>query len=137
MREFRNKELRKIVVNMGYALTEATFNYYRGEIRRTNRAALEWLDNIPREKWSRAFDGGRQWGHMTTNLAEALNSILKATRSLPITTLVKSTYYRLGLLFGKRGHDWTKLLASGQTFTENCNKGMDDETIKSSSHNVI
>ncbi|CAK8544856.1 unnamed protein product [Lathyrus sativus] len=58
MREFRNKALRKTVVNMGYALTEATFNYYRGELRRTDRAALEWIDNIPRAKWSRAFDGG-------------------------------------------------------------------------------
>ncbi|CAK8577562.1 unnamed protein product [Lathyrus sativus] len=117
MREFRNKELRKSVVNMGYALTEATFNYYRGELRRKDIAALEWIDNIPREKWSRAFDRGQRWGHMATNLAKAMNSVLKATRNLPIIALVKSTYYRLGSLFGKRGHDWTKLLASGQTFT--------------------
>ncbi|CAK8576734.1 unnamed protein product [Lathyrus sativus] len=137
MREFRNKALRKTVVNMGYALTKATFNYYRGELRRTDRAALEWIDNIPRAKWSRAFDGGQRWGHMTTNLAESMNSVLKAIRNLPITALVKSTYYRLGSLFGKRGHDWTKLLASGQTFTKNCIKGMADEAIKSSSHNVI
>ncbi|CAK8535466.1 unnamed protein product [Lathyrus sativus] len=66
-----------------------------------------------------------------------MNSVLKATQNLPITALVKSTYYRLGSLFGKRGHDWTKLLASGQTFTKNCIKGMGDEAIKSSSHNVI
>ncbi|CAK8576218.1 unnamed protein product [Lathyrus sativus] len=122
---------------MGYALTEATFNYYRDEIRRTNRATLEWINNIPREKWSRAFDGGQRWGHMTTNLAEAMNSVLKATCNLPITELVKSMFYRLRSLFGKRGHDWTKLLASGQTFTENCNKGMTDEASKSSSYNVI
>ncbi|CAK8543471.1 unnamed protein product [Lathyrus sativus] len=122
---------------MGYALTEATFNYYRGEIRRTNRATLEWIDNIPREKWLRAFDGGQRWGHMTTNLAEAMNSVLKATQNLPITALVKSTFYRMGSLFGKRGHDWTKMLTSGQTFTENCNKGMAGEASKSSSHNII
>ncbi|CAK8534507.1 unnamed protein product [Lathyrus sativus] len=123
MREFRDKELRKTVVNMGYALTEATINYYRGEIRRTNRAALGWINSIFREKWSRAF--------------EAMNSVLKPTRNLHITALVKSTFYRLGSLFGKRGHDLTKMFASGQTFTENCNKGMTDETSKSSSHNVI
>ncbi|CAK8578700.1 unnamed protein product [Lathyrus sativus] len=74
---------------------------------------------------------------MTTNLAEAMNSILKATRNLPINALVKSTFYRLGSLFRKRGHDWKKLLASSQTFTDNCNKGMTDEASKSSSHNVI
>ncbi|XP_050895856.1 uncharacterized protein LOC127102541 [Lathyrus oleraceus] len=113
MREIKDKDLRKIVVNMGYALTEATFNYYRGEIRRTNNDALSWIDNIPREKWTRAFDGGQRWGHMTINLAEAMNSVLKETRNLPITALVKSTYYRLGSLFGRRGHQWTKMLASG------------------------
>ncbi|CAK8534765.1 unnamed protein product [Lathyrus sativus] len=74
---------------------------------------------------------------MTTNLAEAINSVLKATRNLPITALIKSTFYRLGSVFEKRGHDWTKLLVSSQTFTDNCNKGMAEEASKSSSHNVI
>ncbi|XP_050885294.1 uncharacterized protein LOC127088901 [Lathyrus oleraceus] len=62
MREIKYKELRKIVVNMGYALTEATFNYYHGEIRRTNNVALSWIYNIPWEKWARAYDGGQRWG---------------------------------------------------------------------------
>lgn len=137
MCEIKDKDLRKIVVNMGYALTEAKFNYYRGEIRRTNNDALSWIDNIPREKWARAFDGGQRWGHMTTNLAEAMNSVLKETRNLPITALVKSTYYRLGSLFGRRGHQWTKMLASGQVFTDNCNKGMAEEVIKANTHNVM
>ncbi|CAK8535452.1 unnamed protein product [Lathyrus sativus] len=137
MHEFRDKELRKTLVNMGYMLTETTFNYYRGKTRRTNRAALEWIDSIPREKWARAFDGGQWWGHMTTNLAEAMNSVLKATRNPPITAMVKSTYYRLGSLFGKRGHDWTKMLASNQRFTDNYNKVMAEEASKSSSRNVI
>ncbi|XP_050908353.1 uncharacterized protein LOC127121976 [Lathyrus oleraceus] len=137
MREIKDKDLRKIVVNMGYALTEATFNYYRREIRRTNNEALSWIDNIPREKWARAFDRGQRWGHMTTNLAEAMNSVLKETRNLPITALVKSTYYRLGSLFGRRGHQWTKMLAYGQVFTDNCNKGMAEEVIKANTHNVM
>ncbi|CAK8536070.1 unnamed protein product [Lathyrus sativus] len=83
---------------MGYALTEATFNYYRGEIRRTDIEASNWIDNIHREKWARAFDGRQRWGHMTSNLADAMNSVLKATRNLPITALVQSTYYRMGSL---------------------------------------
>ncbi|CAK8537798.1 unnamed protein product [Lathyrus sativus] len=90
---------------MGYTLTKTTFNYYRSKIRRTNRASLEWIDSIPKEKWSRAFDRGQRWGHMTTNLAKAMNSVLKATRNIPITALVKSTFYRLGSSFGKLGHD--------------------------------
>ena len=64
---------------------------------------------IPREKWLRCYDGGRRYGHMTTNLAEAINSSLKGTRHLPITSVVKATYYRLATLFanlGKEAMDW-------------------------------
>lgn len=76
-------------------------------------------------------------GHMTTNLAEAINSVLKETRSITITALVKSTYYQLGSLFGKRDHQWTKMLAFGQVFTNNCNKGMTEEVSKANTHNVM
>lgn len=74
---------------------------------------------------------------MTTNLAESMNSVLKATHNLPIIALVKSTYYRLGTLFGKRGHDWTKMLGFGRLFTENCMKGIEEEVIKSNSHTLM
>ncbi|XP_050890126.1 uncharacterized protein LOC127095488 [Lathyrus oleraceus] len=79
MREINDRELCKKVINMGYALTEATFNYYRREIRRTNNDTLSWIDNIPREKLAMTYDEGQCWGHMTTNLAEAMNSVLKET----------------------------------------------------------
>ncbi|XP_058769268.1 uncharacterized protein LOC131643130 [Vicia villosa] len=136
MRAIRDKELRKKLVNMGYALTESTYNYYRTEIRQTNRDALEWIENIPREKWARAFDRGQRWGHMTANLAEAMNSVLKAIRNLPIASLFSATYFRMGALFGQHGHEWTKRLTSGQTFTDKCIKGMTEEVNKASSHNV-
>ncbi|CAK8535796.1 unnamed protein product [Lathyrus sativus] len=137
MREIKDKVLRKKTVNMGYALTEATFNYYHGEIRRTNIEASNWIDNIHREKWARAFDEGQRWGYMTSNLAEAINFVLKATKNLPITALVHSTYYRMGSLFGKRGHKWTKMLATWKVFTDGCNKGMTDEVAKANTHNVM
>ncbi|XP_058761446.1 uncharacterized protein LOC131634842 [Vicia villosa] len=42
----------------------------------------------------------------------------------------------MGALFGQRGHEWTKRLTSGQTFTDKCIKGMTEEVNKASSHNV-
>ncbi|CAK8577648.1 unnamed protein product [Lathyrus sativus] len=74
---------------------------------------------------------------MTSNLAEAMNFVLKATRNLPITALVQSTYYCMGSLFGKRPHKWTKMLGTGKVFTDGCNKGMTDEVAKSNTHNVM
>ncbi|XP_058784435.1 uncharacterized protein LOC131659238 [Vicia villosa] len=120
-----------------YALTESTYAYYREEIRQTDMEAFNWIENLPREKWSRAYDGGRRWGHMTTNFVESLNSVMKETRNLPITSLVRSTYFRMGTLFGRRGHDWTKMLSSKKDFTDNCMKGMTKEVEKSHSYNVL
>ncbi|CAK8565594.1 unnamed protein product [Lathyrus sativus] len=74
---------------------------------------------------------------MTSNLAQAMNFILKATRNLSITALVPSTYYRMDSLFGKRGHKWTKILATGKVFTDGCNKGMADEVAKANTHNFM
>ncbi|XP_050876247.1 uncharacterized protein LOC127079941 [Lathyrus oleraceus] len=106
MREIKDRNLRKKVINMGYALNRPTFNYYRDEIASTNVVALRWVDNIPTQKWTRAFDEGRRWGHMTTNLVESMNSVFKGTRNLPITAL------------------------------KNCMKVMKEETLKSNTHQV-
>ncbi|XP_072087316.1 uncharacterized protein [Arachis hypogaea] len=39
---------------------------------------------------------------MTTNLVECINSVLKGTRNLPITALVKATFYMLNELFTRK-----------------------------------
>ncbi|KAL5173236.1 hypothetical protein HKD37_16G045828 [Glycine soja] len=36
-----------------------------------------WLDQIPKSKWTQANDEGKCYGHMTTNIVECMNSILK------------------------------------------------------------
>ena len=44
--------------------------------------ATDWLDQIPKSKWTQAYDEGKQYGHMTTNLAECMNSVLKGAYRL-------------------------------------------------------
>ncbi|MFQ6663376.1 hypothetical protein Gotur_030927 [Gossypium turneri] len=39
---------------------------------------------------------------MTSNLAECINFVLKGTHHLPITSVVRETYFRLAVLFPKR-----------------------------------
>ncbi|CAK8561297.1 unnamed protein product [Lathyrus sativus] len=136
MREMKDKNLCKKVGNAGYALNQPSFMYYREEIRLSSAEALRWVDNIPVEKWTRAFDGGSRWGHMTTNLVESLNDVFKGTRNLPITALVRVTYYRLGSLFAARGKKWSAVLELGQIFSESSMKYMKDETSKAASHRV-
>ncbi|XP_058785376.1 uncharacterized protein LOC131660210 [Vicia villosa] len=81
--------LRKTLVNAGYALTQPTFQHYRSEIVLQNTDAGSWIDNLSRKKWTRAYDNGVRWGHVTTNLVESMNGVFKGIRNLLITALVE------------------------------------------------
>ncbi|WVZ03997.1 hypothetical protein V8G54_024803 [Vigna mungo] len=65
-RRFRDTSLKKDLINM----------------------AATWIDQIPRQQFTLAYDEGKRWGHLTTNLAEAINSVLKKTINLPISSIV-------------------------------------------------
>ncbi|RYR78557.1 hypothetical protein Ahy_A01g003383 [Arachis hypogaea] len=69
---------------------------------RVGEAYTNWLDRILCEQYVLAFDAGYRWGHMTTNLVECINSVLKGARNLPVTALVKTTFYRLNELFTRK-----------------------------------
>jgi hypothetical protein len=80
-------------------LNEPTFKYYCNKIQGENEEVVKWLDKIPKEKWTHAYDKGVRWGHMTSNLA---TNVFKGIRNLPKTALVKLTYYRLASLFAEQ-----------------------------------
>jgi hypothetical protein len=45
------------------------------------------------EKWARAFDvGGARYGHMTSNLAEIFNDVVKGIRQLPVAAILAFTF---------------------------------------------
>lgn len=99
MWEIRGKTLQKKVVNAGFELTQPSFQHYREEIKLSNANVLRWINNIPVEKWIGAFDNSQRWAHMIINLIESMNYIFKGLKNLPITALVRVTYFRLGSLF--------------------------------------
>lgn len=117
-------------------MTQHQFNWYYQNLREENREATNWLDNIPKEKWALAFDQGRRYGHMTTNLAECINSVLKGTRNLPITSIVQSIYYRLAELFVKKGQQQHAMINAGREYSEVLTRTMDDNRRKANSHIV-
>ena len=84
------------------------------EAQRINLEAQRWLEAIPFEKWALSHDGGQRYGIMTTNMYEVFNSVLKETRSLPITSLVKLTFFRLNSYFAVRREQGYNKLASNE-----------------------
>ncbi|KAL4296328.1 hypothetical protein GQ457_12G030570 [Hibiscus cannabinus] len=89
----------------GYELLPEKFVEMLEELKKKNSEGYDYIAGIPKEKRTNAYDGGFRYGHMTTNLAEAINSSLTGIRNFPITAIVKATYFRLGKLFATLGKE--------------------------------
>ncbi|XP_072080875.1 uncharacterized protein [Arachis hypogaea] len=100
---FKGQDARRLLVNAAYAKREAEFYYWFDIMRTENTIMCEWANRMEYKRWTQHKDGGRRYGHMMTNISECVNSVLKGTRNLPVTSLVKSTYLRLAELFIARG----------------------------------
>ncbi|KAF1892092.1 hypothetical protein Lal_00036447 [Lupinus albus] len=107
---------------MGYELMRPQFERMLNILRQKTPRAGAWLDQIPKEKWSQAYDQGRRYGHMTTNLAECINGVLKGSRTLPFTALVKATYYRLNEWFIEHRNEASNMIKAGHVYCEELTK---------------
>ncbi|GMI67599.1 hypothetical protein HRI_000429200 [Hibiscus trionum] len=86
------------------------------DLRGRNFKGYKYVAKILKEKWTNAYDGGFRYGHMTTNLAEAINSSLKGVQNLPVTAIVKATYFRLAKLFASLGKEVVVMKQRDRTF---------------------
>jgi hypothetical protein len=97
---------------------------------------VEWLEKIPREKWTQAYDGGKRYGHMNTNLAESLNSVLKGVRTLPILALVKTTFIRSTSLFVYQGNITLSMMRAGHIYSESLSTVLHENQARAKFHPV-
>lgn len=116
--KFKDKEAKRALINAAYSKTQAEFDHYYGLVVSFKPEYDAWVKRIPLAKWTQLHDEGRRYGHMTTNLSECINAVLKGVRNLPITAIVKATYYRLAALFVKKGQQAEAQLASGARFSQ-------------------
>ena len=107
-------------------MTERKFFHYYNIVKDDHPEAAQWLDEIPREKWTLAWDNGRYWGYMTTNLAESINSVLKKIRNLPISSMVIATYTRCNKFFIERGREVDAMIRAGHVYSEVASKALED-----------
>ncbi|XP_025625460.1 uncharacterized protein [Arachis hypogaea] len=115
---FKGQDARRWLVNAAYAKTEAEFEYWFDIMRTKNSAMCDWANRMEYERWTQHKDGGRRYGHMTTNISKCVNSVLKGTKNLPVMSLVKSTYLRLAELFVVRGQSAEAQLGGRHRFSQ-------------------
>ncbi|XP_057733767.1 uncharacterized protein LOC130948924 [Arachis stenosperma] len=99
---FKGKDARRLLVNAAYTKTEVEFQYWFDILRTFDPAMCDWANRIEYALWTQHRDEGRRFGHMTTNISECVNSVLKGVRNLPVCALVKATYGRLAELFVRK-----------------------------------
>jgi len=74
---------------------------------------------------------------MTTNLVEAMNSMLKKIRSLLVFALVNSTYEKCNKYFVKRGREDITMMILGKELAKHVHKIIEVEEKKANSMSVI
>ncbi|XP_020989529.1 uncharacterized protein LOC110276761 [Arachis duranensis] len=116
-RAFKVPHLQKLVVNIGYSRTVEEYNINYKKLEEQDEAYGRWCDAIGLRHWILAFDEGHRWGHMTTNLVECINSVLKGVHNLPVLALVRATYYRLNELFTRKSVETHEHKRAGFTYS--------------------
>ncbi|XP_029152475.1 uncharacterized protein [Arachis hypogaea] len=71
-----------------------------------------------KELWLQHCNEGRRYGHMTTNLSECINTVLKGTRNLSVAAIFRATYERLQHLFVRRGREVHAQLQGGHIYSQ-------------------
>ena len=98
--------------------------------------AADQLDQIPKSKWTQAYNEGKWYGHMTTNLAECMNSVWKGARALPIIALVNQTFNKLNDSFVTNGIKIMNMIKAGHRYFEDVYVMMQENQHIATSHYV-
>ena len=98
--------------------------------------AADWLDQIPKSKWTQAYDKGKQYDHMTTNLAKCMNSVLKGARALPIAALVNETFNKINDSFVTNGIKIMNMIKAGHRYSKDVYVMMQENQHIATSHYV-
>ncbi|RYR48408.1 hypothetical protein Ahy_A07g034433 [Arachis hypogaea] len=78
----------------------------------------DWVGRFRKEIWHQHCDSRRRFRHMTTNLSECINAVLKGTQYLPISVIVRTTYERLQKLFITKDREAQSQLAARIRFSQ-------------------
>ncbi|RVW66259.1 hypothetical protein CK203_066390 [Vitis vinifera] len=137
MTRFKDKILKNLMCRAALTTKIKKFNKHMNTIGRINAAAQQWLEVIPFEKWVLSHDRGRRYDIMTTNMSEVFNSVLKWARSLPVTTLVQLTFFRLNSYFVVRRKQCANRLASNEEYTPYVDAKIKANVVKARSHEIV
>ncbi|XP_057527841.1 uncharacterized protein LOC130806685 [Amaranthus tricolor] len=107
-------------------------------LKEFNEDAYKYLvdGSIPERQWTLIHDGGHRYGVRTTNMSEAFNGVMKGARSLPITSLVRITFFRVNEYFATRRDLGRNRLDNGHVYAKKPIDTIDKNAEKARFHDV-
>jgi hypothetical protein len=95
------------------------------KIGRAIKSFTQWIEKEPPVNWSLMHDThGARYGHMTTNLIEVYNFVLRGNRALPLTAIVEAVFYGTLRYFRERQELGKKHIANNPN-TPYCSRVME------------
>lgn len=95
-KQYKHKDLTSLVWEAARATTEEEFHNACNAMRAINSNCVDWLLKAAHPMhWATVYFPGRRYGHLTSNIAESLNSWLLHARDLPIEGMCEAIRAKL------------------------------------------
>ncbi|RYR68121.1 hypothetical protein Ahy_A03g014593 [Arachis hypogaea] len=91
---FKSAEGKRYLINAVYSPSKEGCDWYFDALGTLSHETVDWALHFWKNLWLQHCDEGRWYGHMTTNLSECINAVLKGTRNLPVVAIFRTTYER-------------------------------------------
>jgi hypothetical protein len=102
-KEFKNSRLKPFLWKAASATTQPDFDKALEDMRAIDPKAITWLlDHAKPEHWAEIYFPGHRYGHLTSNIAESLNSWLLEAREKPILAMFEQIRHQLMGWFTER-----------------------------------
>lgn len=103
VKEFKNSKLSEFLWKAASATTQSTFDKALEDMAKINPGSVPWLlSHAKPEHWAELYFPGRRYGHLTSNIAESLNSWILEARKKPILAMFESIRHQLMVWFDAR-----------------------------------
>lgn len=107
---YKHPELKSLLWKAARAITVDEFEEALQNMRTINYASVDWLlSHAHPMHWAEVYFSGHRYGHLTSNIAESLNSWLLQAREQPLLPMLETIRHQLMHWFVERRDSAVKL----------------------------
>ena len=95
-KKFKHPDLKNLLWDAARATKQEDFDDALSKMSKIDSEAVPWLlSHASPEHWAELYFAGKRYGHLTSNIAESLNSWILKARELPILAMLETIRHQL------------------------------------------